>query len=884
MNLLYRMSIRSQLRLIVMIMALPVIGMIIYAGVQQRKEAMNAARNDTIQLVDRVAYEQQAMIASARQLMVSLSQIPEIKRKDAAKVTSLLREIHNLNPDFSNIFVSDRSGTVWATAVPTRPSFIISDRRYFKNALASGQLSSGEYIVSRAINRPTFNLGYPIKDDHGDVAGVIAVGFLLEKYTQLLERSKLPKNAAMALLDHKGKILYRTIEPEKFIGKQSDPALFKQIQEAPDDNTSVGKGVSLGDERIISSRKLRLAGEPSPYMYVRVGIPVESALGSVNTRLIKNLVFFSLVLILAYLFSSFIGARSIVARIALLEKASQSLADGDYQTRVVDLVKGGELGRLAESFDSMSHKLVQREEALASSERFLKAIIDTEPECIRMLDADCNLLLMNRAGLEMIEADSFEQVKGQCVCPLITDPYRDAFIALTKQVFRGIPGTLEFETIGLKGRHVWLETHAVPFRNEKGEIVALLGITRNITGRKQAEADLHQAKIAAESANTAKSHFLATMSHEIRTPMNGVIGMIELLQHTELTPEQHEYAESAKNSGIELVHLLNDILDLSKIEADKIELELSDFNLQPVISDTINLLSLQAREKGVKLTSSIDTEVPTSLKGDAGRLRQILTNLIGNAIKFTPKGAVTLNTKKDTEDEHSVTLRFLVRDTGIGIAADKLEHIFEPFTQADSSTTRTYGGTGLGLAICKRLAELMGGSIGVDGTEGVGTTFWFTVVMEKQVVGGAGQSIIPVSAKHVVSPHKRKPTTNGIRILLTEDDPRAQKIVPKLLKSYGYLVDVAGDGKEALQALEKNDYALVLMDLMMPEMNGYEVTAVIRDPASAVRRHEIPIIALTGNAMKQDRDRCIAAGMDDHLPKPLLLPDLLAMLEKWLNG
>ena len=490
MALLSRLSIKHQLRLIIFIMAIPVVGILINAGIQQRKEAMNVAKMDTQQLADRIGYEQQSRNAAARQLMVALSQLPEIKQKNAAAAVPLLSEILKLNPDISNIFCADRSGTVWATAVPVKPPFIVSDRRYFKNALASGQLSSGEYVVSRALNRPVFNMSYPLKDNQGTIAGVISVGFFLEKYARALEQSKFHRNASFVILDHKGVILFRGIESEKFIGKHVDPELFKKIQELPDEDTSVGTGVSLGDSRIITTRKLRLEGESSPYMYIRAGIPVESAVSNANSQLLKNFIFLSWILVGAFLFSSVIGKRFIVSPLALLEKASQNLANGDYQAKVSDLVKGGELGRLAESFDSMAHKLVTREDALASSERFLKTIIDTEPECIKMLDADGNLLMMNQAGLYMIEADSFEQVKGQCMYPLITPTYRDAFIALTKQVFQGITGTLTFETIGLKGRHVWLETHAVPFFNEQGEITALLGITRNFTDRKRTEEQL----------------------------------------------------------------------------------------------------------------------------------------------------------------------------------------------------------------------------------------------------------------------------------------------------------------------------------------------------------------------------------------------------------
>jgi len=533
----------------------------------------------------------------------------------------------------------------------------------------------------------------------------------------------------------------------------------------------------------------------------------------------------------------------------------------------------------------------ENEEALMIQNGLFATLLENIPMGVLMVEAPSGkLLVANDAALDLLGRGIVSEQSNINLAEGYKAFKRDSgepYPLEERPIILGMSGRSshvdDMVIEGPDGNQILLEVFGTPVTNDEGKIWASLVSFVDITERKQMEEELRQAKAAAEVANTAKSRFLATMSHEIRTPMNAVIGFIQLLQYTELTPEQREYTEIANNSGVKLVQLLNDILDLSKIEADKIELEHSDFNLQTVISGTMDLLTLQSREKALQLTSSIDSNVPMALTGDAGRLRQIIINLVGNAIKFTPKGNVTLQIQKDNEEIRSVTLRFLIRDSGIGIAADKLEHIFAPFTQADSSTTRNYGGSGLGLAICKRLAELMGGDIGVESVEGEGTTFWFTAVMGKQVEVPLIRVEGIKTSSSCGKSSKGSFSANGIRILLTEDDPVVQKLMSLLLRQYGYLVDVAGDGKKALQALEENDYALVLMDCMMPEMNGYEVTAVIRDPASSVLRHDIPIIALTGYAMKQDRDECIAAGMDDHLTKPLTLSDLLAMLEKWLH-
>lgn len=444
------------------------------------------------------------------------------------------------------------------------------------------------------------------------------------------------------------------------------------------------------------------------------------------------------------------------------------------------------------------------------------------------------------------------------------------------------------------GSYRWILSRGMLLKNEAELSTRMVGINIDVTDRKIAEEALRQAKEAAEAASQAKSQFLANMSHEIRTPMNGVLGMAELLLRCPLDVKERHLTESIHRSGAVLLAVINDILDFSKIEAGKMQLEAIPFDVRRTIQDAIELSAPVAHAKQLKLSFHMDPQIPSHLLGDPTRLRQILVNLVSNAVKFTDRGTIEVSVDFESQCEQRYGVSVTVRDTGIGMSPEVQAHVFDAFSQADGSTTRKYGGTGLGLAIVKQLVTLMGGTIELQSRQGEGSIFTFTAYFRPCdfSVQRSPQSALPVS-KRGLAPDESSPIESAeVRILLVEDNPVNREVACGMLETFNCRIDTAENGRQAVAATAVTDYALVFMDCQMPEMDGLTATRLIREREAHSTGHSgagkprpaarVPIVALTAHAMQGDKELCLAAGMDDYLTKPFTLLQLEGVLARWV--
>jgi len=670
---------------------------------------------------------------------------------------------------------------------------------------------------------------------------------------------------------------------------RADPAKSYTIPLLPAD------GVVFTKQSVVLTRPVSLHGE-------REGsIVLVSDLQALNAKFWQYAQISLLVLIFAvlttFLISSpvlHIALTPILHLAAVAEKISSA---GDYSLRA-QTVGDDEIGILTRSLNDMLDGIQQRdnalqtandelemrvlartdalqlevnerirvEEALSKERRVLRALIDNVPDFMYVKDTEGRFLLANTAVARAMTGKSPDDLLGKTDFDFYPHELADAYRQDEMEILRAKQPLLgrEEECMDSSGHRTWILTTKVPVLNDKGEATGIAGVGRDITSRKKAELEWQRAKEAAEVANRAKSEFLANMSHEIRTPLNGIIGMTDLALDTDITSEQREYLETVKLSADSLLGVINDILDFSKVEAGRMEIELSDFNLRECLETTLKTLSVCADRKGLELLCDISSDVPEVVVGDPSRLRQIIINLVGNALKFTHQGEVQLKVEVQPGEGEKSRLHFTVADTGIGIALDKQKSIFEPFSQADSSTTRKYGGTGLGLTISSRLISLMGGRIWVESEPNNGSRFHFTV-------------FLPVSAKKVEAPTPVPlELLRGVSVLIVDDNRTNLRILRDMLAHWNMKPLTAGGGEAALIELEaarRNaaPFQLILTDMHMPHMDGFALIERIRQQSLS---HASTIVMLTSAGQRGDAERCKQLGVAAYLLKPIRQAEL----------
>ncbi len=803
--------------------------------------------------------------------------------------------IKSLFPDFINVYVANEQATTigFYPAVNAEGQSTIglnfSDRDYFKALANDGQPVISDVFQGRGgTSKPIVTISVPVMKDKG--LSHFALGALdLQRLQKNVSEHGYKDVLMITLIDSVGKVIVSNdpskpplTKPAAFAGQRLVTELDDVYLHVPNATSNISvmkiwKNASFYSSLPINGTNWKLQVE-----YLLTPLQSEFYVSSILGLMVVALLLIPLLLIASMI------SKMLTEPLQRLASISVNLPDQieDNKDIIWPRTNIEEIEQLVGNFQSASNALSNKIGTLNN-----RLSLATDSAGIGVWDyyVKENKLIWDKWMYKLygISEDQFSGAYEAWQNRLHPDDRERSHLALQQALNNEKDFDIEFRVLWPSGEIRHIKANAQVQRDENGEAERMIGINYDITDRKRSMEKLEQAVIKAEVANEAKSEFLANMSHEIRTPMNGVIGMINLLLRTKLDEQQIKFVSTVKSSAESLLSIINDILDFSKVEAGKLHLEPVTFDIHQLIQELVSVMKFRAEEKGLLLTCSEPPTEANWLHADAGRIRQILTNLLGNAIKFTEEGEISITYSLQPQGTQETQVRIEINDTGIGLTEEQIARLFQRFHQADGSTTRRYGGTGLGLAISKQLVEMMGGEIGVTSHPGDGSTFWFTLrlangeVPADHMIKDESAAVEDVS-EHLENTHSEIPQYHG-KVLVVEDNPINQMVAQSQLEDFGLQVELAENGKEGVERLETSHYDLVFMDCQMPIMSGFEASKQIRDRQSKVLNHDVPIIAMTANVLKGDKDQCLRAGMNDYISKPVDPQVLAEILQKWLG-